>query len=64
MNMQGRNSHCQGHEVGEVGAFVNRKESPLWLWLWGRGGEETDRRMSEAQSGWEADVLRKKHNRS
>ena len=27
MNMQGRNSHCQGHEVGEVGAFVNRKKT-------------------------------------
>ena len=47
---------------GRFGAFVNRNESPLWLRLWERGGEETDLRMSEAQSGWEADELRKEHN--
>ena len=28
----------------------------------GEGREETDLRMSEAQSGWEADELRKEHN--
>ena len=47
---------------GRFGAVVNRNVRTLWLRLWERGGEETDLRMSEAQSGWEADELRKEHN--
>lgn len=54
MNLQSGNSHSLGHEVGEVWCLC-KEESPLWLWLWGRGGEETDKRMSEAQSDWEAE---------
>lgn len=57
MNMRGRNSHCQGLEVGRFGTFVSRKESPCGYGCGeGRGG---DRQSVRGPVRLGADVLEK-----